>query len=1300
MNTPVQAGSQVVGIYTRTIVRSPVVKLILHARIRATATEDVVFVGEDSIQVKQVADGGHLIDIAAKHDFDACIRTGAILATGLDEPKDEIFIKDEFPQNVSPIGIPPHVLVLTLENGQLSFIWLTAASDGSLHFVQQNCALAPFRRPVLCLGEHLATDPHARGLAVGASEREIMLYSIKSREQLWDAMCSDGQNSSLVSAEMPFHIIGVIQKMDFLFPPSGDQEHIILLLLVADQGRVKAVWIDWHTSLGPAHAQLHPGQVMWLDYSIPSLLIPLPDAAFFIASNDQVTYWQDLVTGSASGHILEFERTAPSHPGESPSAPTWTCWSRPYRRGQQSHGKDFVYLLKEDGQIYACSVGSPSLFETHYVGNIKLHNGTAFTSFGLGSSVDVVVVGGETSVGKVAYIGGSVPSQNFLGPSDDPIDLEITETISNWATVTDMITADQRKSSRGLGRDVESLLVTSGRQPFGSITEIRRGIEARLVAYTDLEDLRTITSVWAILDVSGAVIAMLSGPSATKFLLVHASGELEEANDEAVFDAEHRTLAAGLLPDGRIIQCTTDTICTNGIPSEDSSTPPGRFTFHTGAIVCAALAPQTSTLVTAERGEGGFNIFARDLSLTDLGIASPRHVTTLTHEPLCIEVLPTLHGLRAWISTADGMIVSIIFDPEGSIVETHTIRVPGPEDHTDICDHITVLQQADGIAEQPSILLVCGLRDGRLLAFRQAVGSGDELIHEHSIQLGHSTVKVARLASDPTTACAMSGSNMWHLSWDQAAQPSLLIESIWLADRSRPDFAQGAVIACAQVPSSATFEQHIYADCLLMISGEDFLIATYGQTPGPVPRQMAVSGTPSRVIYAQSLRCLVAVSHATAARDSVTSRSSLPRQAVRQVWPVVDFIPNKSTRPSFSFDLQPGERIHTVVEWPLRTGQEKTYSHILLGGSYVRRSGNRRGRVTFLKPTVHGWRVDGVSKPHQATFDDPVYALAWYDPVTYIACAGEKVHLKRFVVETKTWEMVCPPFQLASPGVFVSVASSEKNGPLIVVSTARDSLVMLRLEMGSAEPATTQSPSLIAVGLAPQAETLLSHLVLPSEISAQEGGQESCTTISSTKYGKIFGLTCPLETPAQNGRILFEAYLPRSLTRMMPFAPPTRKASSAPPGVSPVRMVGCSADGALTGLTLINAKLWRQLFWLQRLCEWSPVLCPNIHATPPYEPNTGIGAIRRERALPVGLCNTDATAILHTVTTKPGDMHVDGDIITRILRPGGAAAVKDVLNRLVVGDNSVGAYLREHLEEEIAAVDEALDFLRLLEEWM
>ncbi|KAL8670067.1 MAG: hypothetical protein Q9168_005372 [Polycauliona sp. 1 TL-2023] len=191
-----------VGILTRTLVKSPVVRSIIPARVRHKNKNDVVFVYNDAIVIKEVL-GGEMIgkrlltpspamvsgqeiaakpvtvdvfrdisleDVAEKRDFDAPILAARILglprlsvpgksrspATGSYGSQSPSEIK---PDLLHDNEVPPQILVLTLASRKLLFLFAFHDVHEQVHFLSKIWPLPARAEENEELGVHLTVDP-------------------------------------------------------------------------------------------------------------------------------------------------------------------------------------------------------------------------------------------------------------------------------------------------------------------------------------------------------------------------------------------------------------------------------------------------------------------------------------------------------------------------------------------------------------------------------------------------------------------------------------------------------------------------------------------------------------------------------------------------------------------------------------------------------------------------------------------------------------------------------------------------------------------------------------------------------------------------------------------------------------------------------------------------------------------------------------------------------------------------------------------------------------------------------------
>ena len=1301
------------GVLTKTIIQSPVVHWILHARIRQRGCNDVVFVGNDFIHVKQVKEHGHLHHIATKNDFDARIRAAKTFSNEVEAPDEDLFIKVENEEtSMDSLSFPPQSLVLTLDSNDLLFLYLAGDGAGGYRFVHQALPMPTFDRMLFQPGQHLAIDPQSRALAVAANEREIVIYSSKEKERIKRELETGYSDWCPVSCQRPMQVEGVIQHMDFLIPPTDDQgfddeDHVILVLIVVDNKKTRAVWIDWYYSSDLHHAQHHPGQALDASGNVPSLLIPLRNASFLLTYGSEIKRWKDILSGSATSSSLHPLVVEPSSPGASPRRPVWANWCRPRR----PHGVDHLYLFREDGKVYFIQTTADRI-EASHAGDFGCHIGTGCASLGDSRDPDILAVAGDMSSGCIQSIGSwFTPFKLQEFTSRDAMEMEWIETISNWASATDMVVSSLPGKSQ---RSRDGVFVTSCRQPYGAITELRHGLEARLSVYFELEGLKSVKDVWALpFTASGHILVVLSSPAGTRLLDIPADGEIEsidELEDASLgLDSAHRTLATAATLDGKIIQITERSICiTSGtfVNFEDCASV--EYT-DGSAILAAVIDTRQSHAFIAERSEGanaGYTLACLALRTDDPTASGQAQIVRigacdLESEPLCLSVVPQSGQTLAIIASVDSQISAFAIEEHGSIRKLADREISFSPDSLSMCDSIAILQPKRSL-DQPNArsLALCGLRDGSIYVVALNPSDPNVFCEESIRPFSQSTVKLIQPPDDSSIAYAMSGPDICLVSWDGRNISSLNTQNAWISDKLNPELSQGSVVAATHMPAAHLLSSPDLADSLVMISGDEFLVTSLERAPGAVPRQIPVSGTPNRLIYSERQRCIVSSSICYGVRSFPSSHPHSKPEERRQTWPVIDFIPSRNTAPPFSYEMQPGERIYSLLEWSFKLSEDKTYSFILAGGSYQKSSGAERGRITFLQPINKNWTIESVKEGRCINFDLPVYAMALFSENTIIACVGYNIRVIRFSEENRKWEHVCAPFKLATVGIHVSVSFWN-----IFVSTMQDSLVCLSLiESSSTDAATSHyNMELVVQSMAPRAETLLSHLV-PSTKDTKESLMNNDIALMSTKYGQLIGLQTKVgekQRHANSADLIFEAHLPRSLIKLRQCNIHPRWKPEPPIGVIVDNVIGCSADGTLTGIALLDEHLWRRLSWLQRLCEWSEELSAHSYKEPVYSVSDGTYA-REERLMPIGLsANRRDEIVMRTGRTKLGDGHIDGDVLSRMLKKGDTEVLRWAVSEVAEKDDRAGVWMRAHLEEELGAVDETVELVkRLLDCWM
>jgi hypothetical protein len=1310
------------GVLTKTIVRTPVIKFILHARIRRPDLNDVVFVGEDFIHIKQVKDNGHLEHIATKDNFGAHITAANTFSLDHDSPGNgDDFIKTERENdqrgNVS-CDLPPQFVVLTLDSDDVVFLYLKGQDDGTFAFIHQALPMPRFDDPKHQTGFHLAVDPASRALAVAASEKQVIIYSAKATEVIRHELQVDCPDWCPVSSQRPLPVVGMIQHLEFLHPPDNDPDHIILLLILVDQRRTKALRIEWYGTSDLRQAQLHPPQPMEALRAPSNLLIPLRDAAFLMITGSEMRLHRNILSGSMMSSSLYPTSDETKTPGCSPRRPVWASWCRPLRNKSIKHGQDIFYLVREDGIVILIEITSFNTLHTSHAGDVRCHVGTAFASLGDPSDPDILAVVGDMSAGRVVSM-GNWRSFGQIAPMSrvDTMEMQDNENLLNWASSFDMVVSKLPQSSSRSQRMRDAILVTSGREPYGTVTELRKGLEARVARCFEMEALKGTTNAWVLPNVStDSVLMLLSTPSSSR--IIDFAPNMDEVDDldehdTTVMALDHRTLAAGMFANRHLVQISERAICTSANLSanfEDRS----RWEAGDGkAIIAAAIEPRLNHVVIARRGDGYSELLAFRHHAQTSGQESEDSIDglqqlpvslRLSEEPLCLATTLFQDHIVGVFATVEGNLELFALDATTPSPLALTGSFQIVEDKQSLCDNVVLVHPSSTSTNSPhQLLAICGLRDGTVVSVNiEAKGGVLTFAQSHSIKFGHETVRLSQQADEIERAYAFCGIDTCVLTWDGTTPRSLDISNLWVSDKARPELAQGAITTVSMMPPidylKRTENVGSLAGYLVVVSSSEVLIASVDDSPAVIPRQIQVTGTPNRLIYAEQHRNLVCASVCSGVRSFPSQSRKAPPTEHRQIWPAIEFIPADRNSVSFTFDFQPGERVYALLEWSSQQNG-KTYSFILVGGSYQRRSvQEEKGRITFLQASTNrNWEVENVKDARTINFDDPVYALALYDEMTYVACTGSSVLLSRFDADERKWENICAPLRLANKGTSVSVS-----GILIYVSTACEGVITLRLDhLPSRDMDGNYHYRLTPVAQPSRADQPLDHTIL--HLTA-----DSDLALVSTKDRRLLGMTSPPPGTLDRHRtqLHFEAQLPRSLVRITKGLTRPFWRAAPLPGVLASNIIGLSTDGSITGVGILDEALWRRLFWLQRVLEWDKLFSPHAPEIPIYgvDAESSGSYMGRARALPIGLASgsTEEIALFSADGIDSAvDRHVDGDILARVLEPGALENLAAALRVLAMRSDSVGEWVEEHLDRELEAVQGIVNEVRtLVAGWM
>lgn len=146
------------GLLTQTVIPSPVIRWMMPARLRSKEHNDVVFIGDKRLQIKEVVNG-HLEDVVEKTDFDASIIGAKVINVSALLPLD---VQMKTAANAGALGIdfdrlPPQILLLSLDMKELVFLYRSIANPS--YFVTYHRPLPSDVSLPEKFGRHIAVDP-------------------------------------------------------------------------------------------------------------------------------------------------------------------------------------------------------------------------------------------------------------------------------------------------------------------------------------------------------------------------------------------------------------------------------------------------------------------------------------------------------------------------------------------------------------------------------------------------------------------------------------------------------------------------------------------------------------------------------------------------------------------------------------------------------------------------------------------------------------------------------------------------------------------------------------------------------------------------------------------------------------------------------------------------------------------------------------------------------------------------------------------------------------------------------------
>ncbi|KAL9104003.1 MAG: hypothetical protein Q9163_001023 [Psora crenata] len=1336
------------AIITQTLIASPVLKWICPARIRHETRNDVLLITEDAVHVKEARPDYTLDHVTVKADFDSPIRIARAfgLPSEATKPEPSALVKTEgedyclhdehtsktdgkqqrwfsenndsgvaaeanagdapphgpiqdLPNNNTTLAgvarpssrhLPPQMLILVLENENIVFLYATSGPADRPHLMASQRPLPHFPLRLHQLGERIAVDPKSRAVAIAAHEEHVYLYALKSRQNLQTEL-RESASIMPIEEEKAFAVDGIIHNMEFLHPVQDDPGRVILLLVVAKDGKSKLVWYEWDTEISLRQATVSQNtHRLPPEDGLPLLLIPLlAFSGFILFSENKFSTYTGLLTGIPNRYVYESSYTEPVSPSLRKS-PIWVQWARPVRSPSRPESDDNIYICREDGIIRYLDLNYnlPQILAfSHNAGELGTTIDTSFAAIDLGLTAhDLLIAGGDTSEGGLWLLCARKSAQQ----------LSIR---SNWTPLHDSVITSASKDIEGISEHQKStqrqskfyqrFLGCTGRAKYGSIAELRYGTPATRSSesvHLGIALTSTIVAMWAFRHIGDALHILICYPTSSSLLQVRQGYESELLDEWVGFDLSLKTIASTCLANGMMFQVTETgvygTVCTRlGFHQYSWKHD---FSSTSERVVAAAIGPGVSrcpVVLATEREHKYFLLFGMmGSNLEIIGEA-----TALRAQPTCI----ALHSSDAWTLVLVGFVdveggVDIFMTSEDGCLRWVSMWQFN-QPHC-ICDSIAILDLNDSGDSLIAYLVVCGLRNGQVHILWFPGESPDSVVLREEIALGHTSVTATVDTTNHGRALLHCDGMLHSLEYQQAPLNSAVgdLQPIWLDNPQSAETGQDSIFAFCQVPASCGISDP-WSGTLACVERESLQMVKLDIAgPQNIPRRWQLGGTPVRMVYSKRLDRLVSLSHEITVVRSQQTIGLRVQAGKRALVPVVTFLDINSPAKATVTDPdavvvdnieatgtdpgamvmdnteahrqvlnhKPGERFLGMAEWFPEIHHNQY--HIFIFHTVITDSHKpSTGRLLFYAVTVANDKTVKLAMKKPIDLPSPVSTVAPVpdEPAIMYCCGNDLVVLS--LDPLPTGFRFLPPIKatMRSPGRHLTMHDG-----FIYVSTANESVqVYLR-----------------------QRDGLSYHngdtLARPGLYHFHDKTHD--TILATDMAGSVVGLWQPKVRQADNAmNTLFEAEFPRSMTRLIHKDRPSwthdvlvpgqgihlvgPTAAGAPYFASidgvhvhhpkhlrdqrPHAIIGTSMDGTVTQLLVVSTG-WRLLKFVQNMCDRHPATCP---------------------------FKTEAlTGHLDPRTDNPRFMHIDGEVLKRLLEGRGPRLLREMLDRPVPSKDS------------------------------
>lgn len=211
--------------------------------------------------------------------------------------------------------------------------------------------------------------------------------------------------------------------MEFLYPSTGDDEQVILLVVLVNKGRTRMLIYEWvrGDDLTKIHKHSKSGHLLEASRQIPLLVIPLTiRSSFILVSEFSLAVCEGILHGSPNFVELPAEIDPPTSFHHGLNLPLWTAWSRPPRLEHHTAEHDVVYIVREDGLVRCLEIHTEDGIQADMtVGFFASNCGSALASlsykgYARDFTGDYLITGGDSGAGGAYLVSSLISSSSYF----------------------------------------------------------------------------------------------------------------------------------------------------------------------------------------------------------------------------------------------------------------------------------------------------------------------------------------------------------------------------------------------------------------------------------------------------------------------------------------------------------------------------------------------------------------------------------------------------------------------------------------------------------------------------------------------------------------------------------------------------------------------------------------------------------------------------------------------------------------------------------------------------------------------